>query len=156
MHPHRKHTDIEKVGDGVSVLKYLAPYIFRVAISNKNILKVTDTHVTFRYRESKTRKIKVQTLPGEQFMHRFLQHVLPKGFQKVRTYGLWHPKQRHKLEIVKEQLQPSKDSAAAPPDPSQDQTETTKPSSAVFCCDECGHVMARIGKVPKKRGPPLW
>lgn len=89
-------------------------------------------------------------------MHRFLQHVLPKGFQKVRTYGLWHPKQRHKLEIVKEQLQPTADPAAAPPDPPQDRDETTKPSSPGFCCTECGHVMARIGTVDKKRGPPLW
>ena len=69
--------DIEPVGNGLSVLKYLAPYIFRMAISNKDILDVTDTHVTFRYREGKTNAIKTKTLPGEQFMHPFLQHVLP-------------------------------------------------------------------------------
>ncbi|MCP4601715.1 MAG: transposase, partial [Proteobacteria bacterium] len=98
--------DIKAVGRGKEALKYLTPYIFRVAISNKNILKVTDKDVTFRYVERETGKPQTLELPAEQFIARFLQHTLPKGFQKVRTYGLYHPKQRGKLKLVKEQLQP--------------------------------------------------
>ncbi|MCP4454464.1 MAG: IS91 family transposase, partial [Planctomycetes bacterium] len=98
--------DIEEVGSGKEALKYLTPYIFRVAISNKNILAVNDRDVTFRYRDRESDTTQIVTLPGEKFMGRFLQHVLPKGFQKVRTFGLYHPKQRRKLKLVKEQLQP--------------------------------------------------
>jgi hypothetical protein len=83
------------VGDGGSALKYLASYIFRVAISNKRIVKVSNKHVTFRYRATRTGtssrcsygKTKTCTVSAEEFIRRFLQHVLPKGFVKVRYYG---------------------------------------------------------------------
>ena len=72
------------VGDGASALKYLAPYIFRVAISNKRIVKMSNTNVFFRYRTTKTGKTKIRTVSAEELIRRFLQHVLPKGFVKVR------------------------------------------------------------------------
>ena len=77
--------DIEPVGSGQEALKYLTPYIFRVAISNKNILSVTKHSVTFRYRDRESDTTQTKTLPAEKFIARFLQHVLPKGFQKVRA-----------------------------------------------------------------------
>ncbi len=69
------------------VLKYLAPYVFRVAISDSRIIKVTERAVTFRYKDSRVGKTNVMTLEVIEFMRRFLQHVLPKGFQKVRYFG---------------------------------------------------------------------
>jgi hypothetical protein len=75
------------VGNGFTALRYLAPYIFRVAISNNRIMKVAEGKVTFRYRTTDTGKLKTCTLPAEEFIRRFLQHVLPKGFVKVRYYG---------------------------------------------------------------------
>jgi hypothetical protein len=143
--------DIEPVGSGREALKYLTPYIFRVAISNKSILKVSDQHVTFRYRDRKQPGYQTKTLPAEQFIGRFLQHVLPKGFQKVRTYGLYHPKQRHKLELVKEQLEPQPTTAVTKqiPKPSL----AIKPSARVYCpC--CKVEMIRIGRINNQRGPP--
>jgi hypothetical protein len=98
--------DIIAVGSGQAALKYFAPYAFRVPISNRNILALKDSHVTFRYRDSKTHATRITTLQAHQFIGRFLQHVLSRGFQKLRTYGLLHPNQRHLLAIVKEQLQP--------------------------------------------------
>ena len=68
-------------------LRYLAPYVFRVAISDARIVSVQDRSVTFRYRDSDTKESKVMTLDVLAFMHRFLQHVLPTGFHKVRAYG---------------------------------------------------------------------
>ncbi|RJR23324.1 MAG: hypothetical protein C4582_05515 [Desulfobacteraceae bacterium] len=62
--------------------------------------------LTFRYRDSKNHATHTKTLPVLKFISRFLQHVLPRGFQKVRTYGLLHPKQHHLLHLVKEQLHP--------------------------------------------------
>ncbi|MCJ7692284.1 MAG: transposase [Sedimentisphaerales bacterium] len=128
-------------------------FIFRVALSNKNILRVTESQVPFRYRESKTNVVKIQTLPAEQFLHRFLQHVLPKGFQKVRTFGLYHPKQRHKLELIKEQLEPKDTTIDAVPK----QAKPVKKTQQDFCCPHCACQMPIIGKkLSKPRGPPLW
>ncbi len=84
----------QSVGSGFKALKYLAPYIFRVAISNNRILKLTDDKVTFRYRASDTGKTRFCTLAAEEFIRRFLQHVLPKGFVYARTRAralLWLP-----------------------------------------------------------------
>jgi len=143
--------DIEAVGSGKEALKYLTPYIFRVALSNKNILKVSNRDVSFRYVDRKTKKPRILELPAEQFMSRFLQHVLPKGFQKVRTFGLYHPKQRHKLKVVKEQLQP-KESTAVTKDTSK-QNSGAKPPVR-FHCPCCKVEMIRTGKINSQRGPP--
>lgn len=72
--------------NGMAVLKYFAPYVFRVAISNKRILKLENGKVTFKYKD-KNKKWKTMTLPVFEFIRRFLQHILPKGFKKVRHYG---------------------------------------------------------------------
>jgi len=145
--------DIIPVGAGEEALKYLAPYIFRVAISNRNILALKDRHVTFRYRDSKSKTSRTATLPAPRFIGRFLQHVLPRGFQKVRTYGLLHPKQRHRLAIVKEQLQP-KPSAAANPSPQSHSPHHTPSSTPPVLCPKCACRMIHIAQIPRKRGPP--
>jgi hypothetical protein len=142
--------DIIPVGSGEAALKYLAPYIFRVAISNRNILAINDGQVTFRYHDSKTNATRTATLPAERFIGRFLQHVLPRGFQKVRAYGLLHPKQRRLLEIVKEQLAP-------------DTLETSHASPCedhVHCrptiplCPQCACEMIHVREILRRRGPP--
>jgi len=83
-------------GDGNdAVLKYLSRYVFRTAISNARILGMDDTHVTFRWKDRNANVWRTTRLPGVEFLWRFLQHVLPRGFHKVRYYGLWHPSKRH-------------------------------------------------------------
>jgi len=144
--------DIKPVGSGREALKYLTPYIFRVAISNKNILEVNDRDVTFRYHDRESDTTQTKTLPAEEFMHRFLQHVLPKGFQKVRTYGLYHPKQRHKLKVVIEQLQPKDCETIAEKLPTP---TPVKAQPVRFICPYCHIDMVRIGKIVNKRGPPF-
>jgi len=136
----------EAVGDGQAALKYLAPYIFRVAISNKRIIKVAEGQVTFRYTPSGRKKSKVCTLPAEEFIRRFLQHVLPKGLVKVRYYGLFAPGQRQRLKQARALLE-----AHNPPEPEPDlDPETTAteaevgPSSALDrLCPKCGRPMRR-------------
>jgi hypothetical protein len=95
----------EPVGTGLGALKYLAPYIFRVAISNNRLLKLENDRVTFRYRDTETGAERLCTLGAEDFIHRFLQHVLPKGFVKVRYYGLFSPGLRKPLAALRQQLQ---------------------------------------------------
>ncbi len=77
--------DIRSVGDGHAAFRYVAPYIFRVAITNKRILSCQDGKVTFAFKNSDSTdgKMKVAALTAEDFLHRFLQHVLPSRFRKV-------------------------------------------------------------------------
>jgi len=82
------------VGNGQHACQYLAPYIFRVALSNNRIVRLANDQVAFRYRASDTGQNKLCTLPAEEFIHRFLQHVLPKAFVKVRYYGFFSPGRR--------------------------------------------------------------
>ena len=74
-------------GSPEQVLKYLARYTHRVAISDARILDIQDAGVTFRYRDN-TRGPQVMTLDGVEFLRRFLLHVLPTGFVRIRYFGL--------------------------------------------------------------------
>ena len=69
------------------MLKYLARYTHRVAISDRRILAIEDNGVTFRYRDN-ARGPQVMTLDGVEFLRRFLLHVLPSGFVRIRYFGL--------------------------------------------------------------------
>jgi hypothetical protein len=93
--------DIQAVGDGRAALKYLAAYVFRVAIGDPRILCVDDGHVTFSYRKSGSRRWRRMRLEATEFLRRFLQHVLPSGFQKVRHYGYLSPRSRRRFEAVR-------------------------------------------------------
>lgn len=145
--------DIIPVGSGEAALKYLTPYVFRVAISNRNLLDLQDGQVTFRYRDSQTHTPQTTTLPAEQFIGRFLQHVLPRGFQKVRTYGLLHPKQRHRLRVLQAKLRPDRPGAVAPPPgPPSAQPTSGRPTSLL--CPHCACAMLHIREIRRRRGPP--
>src|SRR5690606_5940365 len=93
--------DIKPVGDGQAVLKYLAPYVHRVAISDQRILAVDASSVTFSYTPSGTSASKTRTVSGEEFVRGFTQHVLPRGMQKIRHYGWMGANHRVGLEEVR-------------------------------------------------------
>lgn len=141
------------IGKGIGALKYLAPYIFRVAISNRNILKATNGNVTFRYRESDTGRRCTCTLAAEEFLRRFLQHVLPKGFVKVRYYGLFSHSLRYQLPVIRYAL------ALAGGDmtglhETNEQVTSEHSDTGVFC-PHCGHPMRWIIRLrPAARCPP--
>jgi Putative transposase/Transposase zinc-binding domain len=88
-----------------AVLDYLARYVFRIALTNARIVGLDEKTVTIQYRDRKTGRARTCRLSGEEFMRRFLQHVLPRGFHKVRYFGLWHPVQRHNAARVRQMLQ---------------------------------------------------
>lgn len=77
-----------------AVLSYLSRYVFRTAISNARILSMDDTHVTFRWKNRNSGTWQTERIPGVEFLRRFLQHVLPRGFHRCRYYGLWHSSKR--------------------------------------------------------------
>ena len=93
------NVNCKSVGDGRKALKYLAPYVFRVAIGNRRIMKVEpgpdgQGKVIFTVRKSGTNHYVPIPVSAEEFIRRFLQHVLPRGFQKVRHVGFAHPRSK--------------------------------------------------------------
>ena len=88
----------QHAGSGDKVLDYLGRYVFRVALTHNRLEHIQDGLVTFRYRDNRTQQIRHVTLSGIEFLHRFLQHVLPRGCTKVRYYGLFSPHCPSKLD----------------------------------------------------------
>jgi hypothetical protein len=146
------------VGCGQLALKYLAPYIFRVAISNRRILKLEDDAelvptVTFRYRATDTGQERLCTLAAEEFIRRFLQHILPKGFVKVRYYGFFSSGSRPHLAAIRQQL----GQEPIPVDEVQPTRSKRQPSpETVHRCPVCGRPMQPGGPIlpAKGRSPP--
>ena len=144
-------THSKSVGKGEGALKYLAPYIFRVAINNRRILSLKDGQVTFSYRESDSGRWRCMTVSVDEFLRRFLQHVLPKGFVKVRYYGLFSPAKRCLLPLI--QLWLGRDVLL-------DDDITTDgdrdPSLSIVACPSCGQPMRWLREVrPRARCPSL-
>jgi len=81
----------QPVGDGTRALQYLARYVFRVAIANSRILSCQDGIVKFSFHDKKTGQSRRVRLSAVEFLRRFLDHLLPSGFQKVRHYGFFSP-----------------------------------------------------------------
>lgn len=82
---------LQHAGNGEHAAEYLSRYVHRVAITNDRIEAFEHGRVTFRYACSRTHQTRQLNLPVHAFIARFLQHVLPKGFQKIRGYGLFRP-----------------------------------------------------------------
>jgi hypothetical protein len=140
----------QPVGNGAGALKYLAPYVFRVAISNRRILSLEDGEVTFGYTESGSGQRKTCTLSAEEFIRRFLQHVLPKGFAKVRYYGFYGPNQREKLSKVR-QLLPT----VTTPARGKHQRLERPLDTTLLLCPICGKPMQLVSTLrPRSRCPP--
>ncbi len=129
------------VGNGQTALRYLAPYIYRVALSNRRLVRLLDTgsmessQVTFQYRTSDTGQLKLCTLSAEKFMQRFLQHVLPRGFVKVRYYGFFGATLRARLLALQQHL--GKFTAPIPSAKAHPHTSQTRAQSNILC-PHCG------------------
>lgn len=142
------------VGCGQMALKYLAPYIFRVAISNRRILKLENERVTFRYRATDTGQERLCTLAAEEFIRRFLQHILPKAFVKVRYYGFFSSGSRPRLAAIRQQLgQEPVGVDEAQPGQSR---EVAPLSEKAHLCPVCGRPMQPGDPIlpAKGRSPP--
>jgi hypothetical protein len=88
------------------VLEYLGRYVHRTAMSDRALLGMDDRTVTFRYRDGRDHRHKVLTLPADEMLRRFLQHVPPRGMHRVRAFGLLHPAQRDTLRRLQLLLAP--------------------------------------------------
>ena len=140
-------------GQGREVLSYLARYIFRVAISNSRLERIENGEVTFRYRDNRSQQLHHLTIPAEEFIRRFLLHVLPRGCAKVRYYGLCSPTCRPLLEQARTLL----DQAAAKPVPDTVPDSAPPPltPAAPARCPHChlGQLLV-LRALPRQREPP--
>jgi hypothetical protein len=140
------------VGNGQAAMKYLSAYIFRVAISNNRILKLADGKVTFRFNDTKTGKTRLCSPSADEFIRRFLQHILPRGFVKVRYFGLFSHSYRSKLADLRQRLTISLPDAFL-----EDTTAKEQISSFIsnkVLCPACGQAMQRLHSIQPKRGQP--
>jgi len=129
----------EDVGSGLQALQYLAPYIFRVALSNNRLLQLENDRVTFRYRDTETGVEKRCSLGAQEFIHRFLQHVLPHHFVKVRYYGFFAPTRRARLTALRHCLLETAD--AQPANPTATSSGSPAPQPHPILCPHCGQSM---------------
>lgn len=137
-------------GSGAKVLDYLARYVFRIAIANSRLRRLENGQVTFSYRDGQTQQLRELTLSAQQFLERFVQHVLPKGFVKVRSYGLWSAAQQAHLAQVQHQL-------GASALPAADPATRHAPAGAQFPrCPQCqvGRLLLIQHLRPQRKWPP--
>jgi len=137
----------EPVGSGEQAFQYLAPYIFRVAISNNRLRKLEYGNVTFSYKESATDQLKSAKVTAEEFIRRFLQHVLPPRFSKVRYFGLLSPSNRQLLLKARQLL------SAITSKLNREEVKTTPPPP-VLSCPHCGGPLTLLGPLAPRGRPP--
>lgn len=129
--PKKWVVDCRSVGRGDKALEYLSRYLYRGVISEANILFEKDGQVTFRYTDWQAQVSRTETLPGAEFLWRIIQHVLPKGFHRVRDYGLLHHSAKKKRRMIQYLLGLS--TPTAPP--------AERPSHS---CSACGGAMKTV------------
>ncbi len=129
-------------GDGQAVQKYLAPYVFKVAISNSRIVSVEKGKVTIRYKKHKSNQFKTLTLSAMEFIRRFLQHVLPTGFMKVRYYGFLHPAFSIPLEKIRSLIEEACQIVRSECAPQKE-----KLKFRVEICPDCGGPLTCLGVI---------
>ena len=139
----------QHAGSGQKVLDYLGRYVLRIAISNSRLEAFDNGQVTFRYRDNRTQQLQHVTLPAAEFIRRFLRHVLPKGFVKVRAYGLWSARSADKLQKARALLAPAASAATKPQEPGP-QSHSSSPLST-------GHSQPLQQQCPHcKKGHLIW
>lgn len=141
-------------GSPDSVVEYLGRYTHRVAISNARILKVTDTHVTFRWcNRKKNYKTEAETITGIEFLERFLDHIVPPYFRRIRHLGFLSCRNKaESLECIRKELQPGYE---PPPRLSRAEVLVLRfGERSVLQCRECGGTLSLLEVYPKERAPP--
>jgi hypothetical protein len=144
----------QPAGSGAKVLDYPGRYVFRVAITNSRLEEIEHGQVTFRYRDNRSQEMRRITLPAEEFIRRFLLHVLPRGCAKVRYYGIWSGSCRKRLDQAKALLNAAPSTADV--DSLPETSVTQWPSYRTDRCPYCktGSLISIEVLYPQRRGPP--
>ncbi len=133
--PEKWVANIKCVGKGEKALRYLSRYLYRGVIQPKN-MTAQDQQVTYRYQDSKTKKICQKTQDAAGFIGKLMQHVLPRCFRRVRDYGFLHANAKRKLQQVQLVLRMKIDS--------------TPPIKKIPRCQNCQHPVTVVLVMPKR------
>jgi hypothetical protein len=134
--------DVQPVGRGQTALRYLAAYVQKTALSAARLIGCDERTVTFTHQDRATGQTKTLRLSAHEFLRRFLQHVLPKGFQRVRHFGWLSPAATFRWQRIHALLDWK---PAAPP-------EAAAPPCWAPRCPRCQKPMILVG--PLARPPP--
>jgi hypothetical protein len=147
------NVDSRVAGSGENALRYLSRYVFKTATANQPVQLLPDGKVRWNYRDSQTRKLTAIHLDPLEFLRRFLQHILPRGYARVRTFGWLHPAAKVRANRVRALLRqpplltPAEEQTWKPPaDP---ELEPPESQPLVTCsaplCPRCQQVMRLVG-----------
>jgi hypothetical protein len=134
----------QSVPSAEAALHYLAPYIFRVAISNARIVALEHDHVCFRYRKPGSSRARLMRLHALEFLRRFLQHVLPTGFMKVRYFGLLSPSCAIPIEELRARIELASAFTLSTP-----RSEPVQPQP--MQCPDCGGSLHYRASIPSRQ-----
>jgi len=155
---------VAPIGSGDHATLYLSRYVYRVALTNGRLDRFAEGRVTFQYTHARTHTTRSLTLPVDQFLTRFLHHVLPRGFTKVRWYGLLSAGRRADLERARDLLTLRRPPAEeAPPlttrvdgPPTRDGPAPGAVPTPANQCSVCSHGhWVLVQRYPPARAPPL-
>ena len=132
--------DCKCVGNGEKALVYLGRYLYRGVIQEKDILRCESGQVTYRWRDSKTKKQEQRTVSGVEFLRLVLQHVLPKGFRRARNYGFLHPNSKRLIALLRLLVFKTCNKACAPSAPV---APTERPKLLCRCCGAAMAIVRR-------------
>lgn len=130
-----------------AVLAYLSRYTHRVAISNSRLVAMDERGVSFKwkdYRAKGSTRHKTMTLAPQEFMRRFLLHVLPGGFHRIRHYGLLANGNRRECLALARELLDAVPAQAVTPSSDEQADGSSSAAAPVFVCRHCGHPMAIV------------
>lgn len=138
---------IQAAGSGSHAIRYIGAYVARSVINDRRIVAIDDDTVTFLWKDRDEKRFKPMTLPGTEFVKRYLRHVLPRGLRSIRYYGYCHPaalRSRQRVQMLTGSL------VLFGPRP--------KPLPlGIPTCQSCKKEMICIAKLPRlipNRGPP--
>jgi Putative transposase/Transposase zinc-binding domain len=143
------NVNAQAVGEAANSLAYLARYVFKVAISESRIKSVDQTHVSFTYRKVHSNRTRTLRLPIFAFVHRFLQHVLPTGFMKLRYFGFLSPSFKMRLNEIRARVELTRGFDVRPPAA----IEVAKPQR--LRCPHCGAELIYRRTILPEAGPRI-
>jgi len=154
--PSKWVVNCQSVGAGDQTLVYLGRYLYRGVISEQDILSCEDGYVTYRYKNSKTKKYQKKTVKGADFLWLILQHVLPRGFRRARNYGFLHPNSKALIKTLQYQFKI---------DPKKwQETQKQRPKLTCPCCNgemkiigtQIHLIKSTMARLTKRIIKPTW
>jgi hypothetical protein len=130
--------DVQPAGSGETAVKYLAAYVHHTALGSQRILSAENGHITFKYKESDRQQWRTLRVTATEFLRRFLQHVLPKGLQRIRYFGWLAPAAKARWQRILALLD-----YKPPP-----QILLPRPTPICPCCHKPMRLVAELARPP--------